>query len=66
MATDFLEFVSIGGSDGKGVRERHMDARGGALTKETGTTNCDARMADDNGGPCLLYDYIALPQKLYD
>jgi hypothetical protein len=29
---------------------------------------CDTRMADDddNGGPCLLYDYIAQPQKLYD
>jgi hypothetical protein len=38
MATDFLEFFSTSGSDGKGVGERHMDARGGALTKETGTT----------------------------
>jgi hypothetical protein len=39
MATDFLEFVSTSGSDGKGMGARHMDAPGGALTKETGTTN---------------------------
>jgi hypothetical protein len=39
MATDFLEFVSTSGSDGKGVGARHMDAPGGALTKEMGTTN---------------------------
>jgi hypothetical protein len=39
MATDFFGFVSTSRSDGNGVGERHMDAPGGAFTKETGTTN---------------------------
>jgi hypothetical protein len=67
MATDFLEFVSAGGSDGRGEEGRaaHGCAWWG-IDERDGNNECDARMADDNGGPCLLYDYIALPQKRYD
>jgi hypothetical protein len=36
------------------------------IDERDGNNECDARMADNNGGPCLLYDYIALAQKLYD
>jgi hypothetical protein len=36
MATDFLWFLSAGGSDGKRVGERHRDAAAGANHERDG------------------------------
>jgi hypothetical protein len=51
MATDFLGLGSAGdeGVDGMHSRKRRDHER------------CYAGTVDDDGGPCLLYDYIAQP-----
>jgi hypothetical protein len=59
MATDFLEFLSGSGLGGKMVGGRAAQGcDSGAFTKRD-RKRYDARM-DNDGGPCLLYDYIAL------
>jgi hypothetical protein len=52
MATDFLWFLSAGGSDGKRVGERHRDAAAGGNHERDGKMiRCTGgRMDNDNGG----------------